>query len=238
MLYPADIAAIGAMLGDPTRAAMVAALLDGRALTVRELALRADVTPQTASFHLAKLANAKLVRVVAEGRHHYYGIAGSAIREGVEALAGIASATRGGRPRPAPARPPDASRFARRCYDHLAGRLAVALTAALQTRGLLEPAGRDFRLSPRGGRFFANLGIDFTGLRRGPRHFARACLDWSERRPHLAGALGAALLDQLITRRWLSRRRGARTVYVTPAGRRELRSRFGVDVEDVAREPR
>lgn len=213
-----SFAIIGALIGVPARANILGALMDGRAQTATELALHAGVSPQTTSSHLAKLTDAKLLAVEAEGRHRYYRIASSAVAEALEPLTLIVAH------RPVPARRRssrlEAERRARMCYDHLAGRLGVAIAAAMVARDYLGPGGRDFELTAAGERFFAALGIDAQRARRQRRAFARRCLDWSERRPHLAGALGAAFAAHCVARGWIRRAKADRSVLVGAAGRR------------------
>lgn len=219
-----DVAAVAALLADPARARMLTALMDGRARTVKELAYQAGVTPQTASSHLARLLRSGLVAVERQSRHRYFRLAGPGIGQAVEALMAVA-----------PARPPERAatglaglRLARTCYDHLAGRLGVAVTEALVRRGVLIPRGPEFALSPAGARFLGRLGLDVEGARRERRALARPCLDWSERRMHLAGALGADLARCFATRRWVRRVGDQRTLAVTAEGVRGLRAWLGL----------
>ncbi len=217
-----NLAATAALLGEDSRAAMIAALMDGRALTARELAIGAGVTPQTASFHLGKLCAGGLLTMLRQGRHNYYRMAGEDVVAAVRALQVIAPT--------AEARPVklDDARLARTCYKHLAGRLGVAVAEALEARDLLCRDGDDFALTGAGEDFFTELGIAPDSLRRGRRQFARQCLDWSERRPHLGGALGAALLDQFLARKWLRRVPGSRAVRLSKAGAAQLQERLGI----------
>jgi len=214
------IAELGALVGDPGRANMLMAMLDGRALTARELADRAGVTPQTASGHLAKLLAAGMIRMERQGRHHYHRLASADIAQMLEAMhvAGAGIAGRVGRTGPRDAQ----MREARSCYDHLAGRLAVDLADALTDRE--EAVG----LSITGEQRLVDWGIDMAALRRVRRPFCRPCLDWSERRPHLAGSIGAAILDQVLAAGWLRRSEGSRALQVTPVGQRGFHDRFGL----------
>lgn len=213
------MAAVAALIGDPARSAMLHALCDARqALPAGELAACARVSPATASGHLARLLEGNLVAVEPNGRHRYYRLANAQVAAALEALALIAP--------PAPVRNLSHAaettrvREARTCYDHLAGRLGVALTDGLCARGLL--ARDDLALTAAGECWFAQLGIEVDALRRGRRPLTRACLDWSERRHHLSGALGAAFAAQLLDRRWVVRRPEPRAVELTPAGRASL----------------
>lgn len=222
--YP--IAAVGELIGDPARAAILVALLDGRARTAGELAFTANISAQSASGHLSKLLDGGLLAVRSAGRHRYYSLAGAQVAHALEALGAIAT-----KPRRADAIRPQASKdlyLARTCYDHLAGRLAVELAGKLEKSGVIRARGeRNFELGPRGKRWFAKLGIDVDELRRSRRCFARQCVDWTERRPHLAGILGAALCSRLIALGWIARRRDTRALRVTERGFRELRTRLG-----------
>jgi DNA-binding transcriptional ArsR family regulator len=228
MLADAAIAPVAALLADPARVAILWALADGREVSASELALQAGVTASTASVHLAKLVAAELVGVRPEGRHRHYRLARPELVAAMEALALLA-------PQGAPrthrqARIGRAVRAARTCYDHLAGRLGVGLTAALLERGALAPADpRQFEVTPEGERLLAGLGVDVAAARASRRAFAPACLDWSERVPHVAGALGAALLARLLDLGWIERTPASRAVQVTPAGRRGLGG-FGLEV--------
>lgn len=222
-----DIALIGSMVGVPSRAAMLWALAGGQALPASELAWRAQLSPQTASNHLAKLVRAGLLQVQAHGRHRYYAMADAEVSQIIEHMMALAPPAL--RQRPDQARV-DKLRSARTCYGHLAGRLGVAVTTALADRHLIEPADRDYVVTPAGERWFADLGIDLPALQARRRTFARRCLDWSERVPHLGGALGESLAERLFEEDWLRRSRNSRAVQVTATGRRELRHRLHVDV--------
>jgi DNA-binding transcriptional ArsR family regulator len=205
------------LIGEPTRAAILLALLDGRARTATELASRAGVAPPTASAHLAKLVAGGLLALEAQGRHRYFRLAGGEVARVLEALGGLSRPT--SPERAAPTALPAGIAFARTCYDHLAGWLGVALRDALLAQEILREAGAEHRVTPHGATWFAAFGVDLRAVRRGRRPFALRCLDWTERRPHLAGALGAALLTHLIERGWLARQPGERTLTLTPAGR-------------------
>ncbi|MGF1595299.1 MAG: ArsR/SmtB family transcription factor [Kiloniellaceae bacterium] len=221
-----SFALFGALIGVPARANMMAALMDGRAQTASELAFVAGVTPQTASSHLAKLTDAGLLAVEQQGRHRYYRLAGPAVAEALEPLSHLAPSTRVAERRSAQLRRVGELRSARFCYDHLAGRLGVALTDSLLKRRFLRREAGDFRLGPKGRAFLEGLGVDVTAAEGERRHFARCCLDWSERRPHLGGALGAALAGHLVRRKWLRRDRVPRKAVVTALGERELPRHF------------
>jgi DNA-binding transcriptional ArsR family regulator len=208
------IAAVAALLGDPARANMLTALMDGRALTVSELAEAAGVALPTASFHVAKLEAAGLLRAGKQGRHRYLRLSGEDVAEVLEGLMGLAQRTCGARVRTGPR--DGALRAARVCYDHLAGERGVALLQGLVRQGWI--GGGDEPVVTEAGRgHFAGLGIDVAALERGRRPVCRVCLDWSERRSHLGGALGAALLEHILQQRWARRLEG-RVIAFTPAG--------------------
>ncbi|GAB1581650.1 ArsR/SmtB family transcription factor [Phyllobacterium phragmitis] len=216
------IAKIAALLGDPARANMLTALMDGRALTASELAGLAGVTLQTASGHLAKLGEANLVDVEKQGRHRYFRLSGPDVAEVLERLMGLAQRTGAVRVRTGPK--DQALRRARICYDHLAGERGVEmLDAARRLHLIAEDA--DLVLTGKGRDFFTGLGVDIGRLEKGKRPLCRACLDWSERRNHLGGALGAALLDTFIARGWARRLEG-RVISFTPAGTQAFRAAF------------
>jgi DNA-binding transcriptional ArsR family regulator len=224
----ADIAAVAAAIGHPARGAMLTAMFGGRALPASDLARAARVSRSTASAHLAQLVDAGLVSVERQGRHRYHRLAGADVAEALETLAALAP------PRPVRSlRESDrarAHRAARSCYDHLAGALGVAVTDALCAAGALERSSLGLR-DP--GPLRA-LGVDAEAANAGRRPLTRSCLDWSERRPHLAGALGAAVLDALLRSSWAERRPGGRALAVTPAGREALRDALDLDIAAVA----
>ncbi|NGM20575.1 helix-turn-helix transcriptional regulator [Roseomonas stagni] len=224
------LAETAALVGDPARAAMLAALMDGRARTAGELAASAGITPQTASGHLARLAGAGLLAMEKQGRHRYHRLASAGVARMLE---GIMAVAEGGAPPARAARPfgprDAAMRAARTCYDHLAGRLAVALADAMVARGVLELGPDGGAVTPSGEAFLEAFGIPMARPARG-RLFCRPCLDWSERRPHVAGVLGAALCTRCLDLGWVRRREGGRTLLVTPEGARGFRDAFGVEV--------
>jgi DNA-binding transcriptional ArsR family regulator len=228
----AAIAETAALVGEPARAAMLAVLMDGRALTAAELAATAGVTPQTASGHLGRLAEAGLLAVARQGRHRYHRLASPAVARMVEAIMQVAGAV------PRQAKPPrvgpaDAAlRAARTCYDHLAGQLGVGVADALVERGHVELGADGGAVTPEGEAFFARFGIAPRpdGTRRGGRPFCRPCLDWSERRPHLAGTLGAALCARCLDLGWVRRLPGTRALDITRAGRQGFGATFGIEM--------
>ncbi|TDD33354.1 ArsR family transcriptional regulator [Nonomuraea terrae] len=216
----ADIAPVAALIADPTRAAILTALLGGRALAAGELARIAGVSAATASAHLARLLDGRLVDVVPQGRHRYYRLAGHEVAEVLESLATISS-----RPPVRSLRQSRQARMleeARTCYDHLAGRAGVGLLDRLREDG--HYAAHD--LTESGERLLSGLGVDVAGARGSRRRFAPECLDWTERRSHLGGALGAAIARTLFEREWYRRGAVPRAVVLTDEGRRGLATLF------------
>ena len=215
---------IAAAIAEPARTRMLYCLMDGHARTGTELAAVAEVSASTASVHLARLARQKLVKVLTQGRYRYYSLEGPEVAAALEALTVLA-----GTPRPSfvPHTPPRL-RAARTCYDHMAGALAVAWLQRLLQLGWLKAQGEHYEVSAAGEAAFAALGMDLAATRAERRRFACACLDWSERKPHVAGALGAALLKLALKRRWVTRDLDSRALRLTASGRRELSARFGL----------
>ena len=227
----ADLAAVAALIADPSRAAMLDALTGGESMTAGALARLAGVAPSTATEHIARLERGGLVVSERRGRARHVRLAGPDIARALEALAAIAPLKR-----PAGLRAwqhGEALRTARSCYDHLAGVAGVALADALVERGVVEPADRAFAITAAGERTLAGFGLDVAAIHGTRRATARACLDWSERRPHVAGALGAALLDELLRRRWLRRRPDGRALTLTPAGTDGFASAFGISLATI-----
>jgi DNA-binding transcriptional ArsR family regulator len=219
-----DIARIAGLIGEPARAAMLTTLLDGRALTASELAGTAGVTRPTASAHLAKLVDGRLLALEAQGRHRYFRLADDEVAHALEALLGVAFRSRPTRLVTGPREP--ALRKARVCYDHLAGEVAVAVWSSLQANGALASGRAGLGLSESGAARFRALGVDVDAAARQRRVFCRPCLDWGERRDHLAGALGAALLQRLYELRWAARVEGSRVVEFSAVGEHNLRAAF------------
>ncbi len=215
-----DIARLGSLLGDPARANILAALMAGRALTAGECAAEAGVSAPTASGHLARLVEARLLLVEVQGRHRYYRIAAPDVAEAVEAMMGLAARVGLVRTRPGPR--DAAMRAARFCYDHLAGEAATALYAAMVENGLVAASAEGVALTLRGRAHFVAEGLDVAALEARPRPVCRSCLDWSERRPHLAGSLGAAIAQLGTARGWFRRESASRAVVFSPAGRAAL----------------
>ncbi|WP_083197499.1 ArsR/SmtB family transcription factor [Candidatus Viadribacter manganicus] len=220
-----NIAAIAAMVGDPARANMLTALLNGDAYTASELSLEAGVTKQTASSHLSKLVDGGLVAVEAQGRHRYYRLADADVAGLLETLMGVAARAKALRTRPGPKEPQ--MRHARVCYDHLAGDLGVGLFDAFKkNKWILPGPEKTFALTKLGRIKVQTFGVDIEDLEQGARPLCRACLDWSVRRHHLAGALGAAILDEILERGWATQKRGSRVLEFTRIGEAGLRRVF------------
>lgn len=222
----ADLVRVARTIGEPSRVRMLALLMGGRALTAKELAHGATIDPATATAHLRRLVDDGLLDVAAQGRHKYFRLRGPEVAALVEQLMVVS-----GGDGPQPAAPGQPIRIARFCYDHLAGRLGTAITGALVARGALSHDGGAFAVTADGEDWFRSLGVEVAPLRHARRAFARACLDWTERTDHLAGALGAALAARLVELGWIERVRRSRVVTITPTGRRELRERLGVVVD-------
>lgn len=221
-------AEVAAAVGEPARAAMLTALMDGRALTASELAKTASIMPQTASSHLARLIAVDLVAVEKQGRHRYHRLASPAVASMIESIMQIAGGTQ---VQPVPRTGPRdlALRTARTCYDHLAGQLGVQIADALQARGAVEIEGDAARLTETGHAWMHEAGILKPGPdKRSARPFCRPCLDWSERRPHLAGVLGAAICTHAIEQSWVRRRAANRALEITPKGRMAFKATFGI----------
>ena len=220
---------MAAAIGEPARARMLYCLSDGRARTSTELAVLAEISPSTASAHLSRLRSARLVKVLSQGKHRYYSLEGPSVAAALEALSVLAGA-----PRPAfiPTTP-SRLRAGRTCYDHIAGKLGVSLHDRFQSLGWLSRTVADahaYELTPRGAKAVESLGVNVDETRALRRRFAFACVDWSERRPHIGGALGAALLKLALNRKWVVQDLDSRALEVTGRGRRELLARFGIRV--------
>lgn len=226
------LARIASAIGEPARARMLSSLLDGHARTSTELAVVAEVSPSTASVHLSRLKSENLIKVLVQGKHRYYSLQGTDVASALEALSVLA-----GNPRDhfVP-NTPNHLRAARTCYDHIAGTLGVALHDRIKNLGWISSrpaeANKDdaYDLSDMGVKAFEALGVDIAATRALRRRFAFACLDWSERRSHLGGAIGAALLNVALKRKWLTQLLDSRALQITRHGRSELQARFGLTV--------
>jgi DNA-binding transcriptional ArsR family regulator len=222
------IAEIAALVGEPARATMLSALLDGRALPANELAFAARITPQTASTHLAKLTEAGLLSVIRNGRHRYFRLASPTV---VQMLDGIVAVAIENRPRYRPlSRQAKELSAARICYIHLAGRLSVDITDVFTAREYIVLSDEAAEITTAGTRFLDEFGIDLSALSSTRRRFCRFCIDWTERRPHIAGAVGAALTKRYFNLGWIERMKHSRAVTVTPSGKRGFLETFGIEV--------
>ena len=223
----ACVSRIAGAIAEPARTRMLYCLMDGHARTSTELAIVAEVTPSTASVHLTRLKEQRLVKVQSQGKHRYYSLEGPVVAAALEALRVVA----GGTPDRFEPNTPNRLRMARTCYDHMAGTLAVSLHDCFIERGWLSQGLADdgaYDLTDDGERALVALGIDIEETRKLRRRFASACLDWSERRPHLGGALGSALLKVALKRKWVERDFDSRALSVTNKGRREMGEQFGL----------
>jgi DNA-binding transcriptional ArsR family regulator len=236
---------IAAAIGEPARVRILNSLLDGHARTGTELAVVAEVSPSTASVHLSRLKEEKLIKVLVQGKHRYYSLQGAEVATALEALSVLAgnvlagnavagNATTGNPRAHFVPNTPNHLRAARTCYDHVAGTLGVALHDRIKALGWLceHPAesGDAYDLSAKGAQAFAALGVDVAAAKAERRRFAYACLDWSERRSHLGGAVGAALLEVALKRKWLTQHLDSRALHITSHGKRELQSRLGLSI--------
>ena len=219
-----NIARVAGLIGEPARAEMLSVLMAGQALTATELAAAADITKQTASAHLAKLLDARLVTMESQGRHRYFRLADDDVARLLESLMGVAFRSGAVRLRSSPREP--ALRGARVCYDHLAGDQGVRVLDALLKRKLLRRRDDTLELTPAGFEFFRSFGIDIDALAAQRRPLCRTCLDWSARRHHLGGAVGAELLRRMFALGWAKRMKDSRVVTFTPAGTAALTRKF------------
>ena len=223
-----DLSRLARTIGDPSRIRMLTLLMEGRALTAKELAYGAGVEPATASAHLRRLEQDALVTATAQGRHRYFRLASPQVAQLVEALMAMSPPVK---PQRAGANADAPIRLARFCYDHLAGRLGTRLTAVLLERGLLCIDGKAFAVTAAGESWFQSFGIDLASLRAGRRQLAHQCLDWSERKDHLAGALGAAMAQRMLELGWITRQKSSRVVSITESGHDGLQRQFGLSLQ-------
>jgi DNA-binding transcriptional ArsR family regulator len=221
------MAEVARLIADGSRAKILSALMDDRALTALELSLAAGITPQTASSHLAKLLDANLLAVKQQGRHRYYRLASAQVARTLEAVMSLTAFARPLRMEP---RVGDELQEARMCYDHIAGRVGVAVCDALISHGHIILENDAGEVTESGHRVFADLGLNLAAPTKSRRTLCRPCIDWSERRLHLAGRLGAGIADLCFERKWLVRKRGSRALTVTDVGKRMLPRAFGVDM--------
>lgn len=224
----AAVSKIAAAIGEPARARILYSLVDGHARTSTELSVVAEVSPSTTSVHLERLRSARLVNVVVRGKHRFYSLAGPDVARALEGLSVLA-----GHPRVEfVPNTPSRLRMARTCYDHMAGTVGVLLHDRLKDLSWItdHPGDKEYELTPDGERALVGMGIEMDNVRGLRRRFACPCLDWSERRPHLGGALAAALLKVALKRRWVVQDLDSRALDVTAFGRREMMTRFGLHV--------
>lgn len=221
-----DIALLGSLIGDPARANMLTALMSGKALTARELSVEAGITAQTASTHLAKLEDAGLLKRRKQGRHRYFSLADDEVGSVLEAMMGLAAKNGHTRTRTGPKDP--ALRKARVCYNHLAGELGVHLFDSLKIQGVLVDEQDHLILTSHGREQMTAFGIDIDAIGRLRRPMCKSCLDWSNRRTHLAGALGTALLDRFYELNWARRLKDTRIVTFSPIGERKFIEFFSI----------
>ena len=229
MVAAANMVEVAALVGDTARATMLAALMGGQALTGTELAFLAHIAPSTASEHLAKLVDARLITVTKQHRYRYYRIASPLVAAMLESMQAVAAIEMPPRYQPRSARD-EALRFARTCYDHLAGQLGVAIANALVARNHVVLGEDGGEVTDSGAAFLREFGVDLTLRSRSKRIFCRPCIDWSERRYHVAGLVGAEICRRCLELGWLARDRDTRAIKITPAGRSGLRDTFGLDL--------
>jgi DNA-binding transcriptional ArsR family regulator len=230
MVAAANMVEVAALVGDTARATMLAALMGGQALTASELAARARISKSTASGHLGKLVGARLLAVTQKRRNRYYRIASPLVARMLESIKAVAAIETPPRHQPRSTQD-DALRFARTCYDHLAGRLGVAVADALVARKFVVLSDEGGEVTKAGARFLSDFGAALNSKAAGKRIFCRACLDWSERRYHVAGWVGSEIWRRCLELGWLTQQRDSRAVRVTPAGQRGLRETFGVKLD-------
>ena len=230
MVAAANMVEVAALLGETARATMLAALMGGQALTSSELADLAHVSRSTASEHLSKMVRARLLTVTQKRRNRYYRIASPLVARMLESIKAVAALETPARYQPRSVRD-DAMRFARTCYDHLAGQLGVAIADALIARRYVLLSEDGGAVTPAGERFLTTFGAELHSKSAGRRIFCRACLDWSERRYHIAGYVGAEIWRRAQELGWVSQRHGERAVHVTPAGRSGFRDALGVKLD-------
>ena len=221
-----SISRIAALIGEPVRARILWSLLDGRAYTARELAIEVDTSPQNLSMHLAKLLQAGLLSVEVQGRHRYYTFAREEVAYAIEAMANLVPAQPAGRQEVDEV----PIKFCRTCYDHLAGKVGVLIMESLLRQKLIVYQQRELEVTPKGTLWLGEWGIDCEAVRHLRRSFVKPCLDWSERRHHLAGGLGAAMLDKMMESHWLRRTAHSRAVIVTAKGQQALTTHFNIQI--------
>lgn len=217
---------ISSIIGDKARSNILWALLDNKAYTATELAAFADISRQSASNHLSKLLNAGLISVEKQGRHKYYRFANEKVALTVESIAGLIPNNK--LKEFVKNNSSEALSNARTCYDHLAGKLGVNITKSLISQGIINPVGKEFQVSDYGEKWFTELGININQLKQKKRLFAPKCLDWTERENHLAGSLGAAILEIMIQKDWIRKKENTREILITSIGKRFLSENFNI----------
>jgi DNA-binding transcriptional ArsR family regulator len=223
-----SLASIAAAIGDPARAAILLALMDGRSRTAKELAYLGRISASTASAHLGKLLDLGLIFVMPLGRNRYFRLASPLVGQMLETMSNVAARTRPRQPR---RRGNEALRLARTCYDHLAGRLGVMIADSLEQQGHIRLSDDGGEVTQSGRDFFSKLGLDVDEAKHGKRIFCKPCLDWTERRPHLAGSLGVSLCHHCFERGWVTRSRDSRALHITPEGHKNIAEVFGITLE-------
>lgn len=223
-----QIGNITTLIGDPTRTTILWELLDGRAYTAIELAISAETSAQNISMHLAKLVNADLLTVEKQGRHKYYRLSSQEVAYAIEALANLI-------PKQKQKKITDNDRYSdvkycRTCYDHLAGKVGVLIADSLTAQGIIELQDKNYNVSRKGRKFFHDFGLELAELQKQRRHFSKPCLDWSERKYHLAGSLGSALLERMLDLDWIRRTKNSRAMVITSLGQNGLRDKFKVEL--------
>lgn len=229
MIIHPNISALTALLTEKSRAAMLAALMDGKFHTASELAYMASIKPQTASFHLAKLEENNLIICEKYGRFRYFRLANNEVANTLEVIMSLS-------PLPEVRSLNQSSQLkklenVRTCYDHLAGRVSVNLTNSMQEAGYIERTNKEFVVTAAGERFFKDFGIDLVGLSKKRRSFSHACLDWSERTHHLGGALGNGLFEKYIELGWIETKANSREIVITPLGKSGFKDFFGLEIQ-------
>ena len=218
---------IAALIGEPARAKMLWNLLDGRAYTASELAMAADISGTSASNHLTKLLGAELLKVEKQGRHRYFSFSNSEIAYAVESLASLSGRSSKNIEKEVT---PRGIKYCRSCYDHLAGLVGVKVTEALEKKKAIRKSANSYLITNSGWKLLADLEIDKNEMLGNRRPLTRQCLDWSERKPHLAGQVGALLLRTMLDRTWLKRMKFSRELIITAKGRSEIKTLFGIEV--------
>lgn len=222
-----QISNITSLIGDPIRTLVLWTLLDGRAYTATELAICANTSPQNISMHLSKLVQADLLSVESQGRHRYYRISKPEVAYAIEALANLIPERN---KKNVIINNTSDIKYCRTCYDHLAGKVGVLITERLSLQNIIKLQGNIYTLSNKGNEFLKDIGIDIVELKNQRRFFAKPCLDWSERKYHLAGSLGAALLDNMLHSDWIRRTKNSRAIVITSKGKKELYNKFKITV--------